>query len=117
MALATSTVDRFGPSLVETSDGGTVPLEHLLEDDHGIECHADTHSERPPLSAFSVRNTRQSMLDRLDEPGPGRFCAGCHDLSSSRTGHRDRGARDAPIGRHHTTARGRLRSVFRSSIG
>ena len=55
MALATSTVDRFGPSLVETSDGGTVPLEHLLEDDHGIECHADAHFD-PADSAQAARS-------------------------------------------------------------
>ena len=32
-----------------------------------------------PLYAFSVRNTRQAMLDRFDDLGPSRFCAGCHD--------------------------------------
>ncbi|MCP4833177.1 MAG: hypothetical protein GY895_00290 [Phycisphaera sp.] len=90
VALATSSVDGFGPSLVETSDGGTVPLEHLLGNDHCIECHADAHSQwadsahaassfNNPLYAFSVRNTRQAMLDRFDDLGPSRFCAGCHD--------------------------------------
>ena len=90
VALATSTIDRFGPSLVETGDGGTVPLKHLLGNEHCIQCHADAHSQwadsvhaassfNNPLYAFSVRNTRQAMLDRFDDLGPSRFCAGCHD--------------------------------------
>ena len=90
VALASSSIDRFGPSLVETADGGTVPLEHLLGNEHCIECHADAHSQwadsvhaassfNNPLYAFSVRNTRQAMIDRHDDLGPSRFCAGCHD--------------------------------------
>ncbi|MBC01782.1 MAG: hypothetical protein CMJ34_00560 [Phycisphaerae bacterium] len=90
VALASSTIERFGPSLVETADGGTVPLQHLLGNEHCIECHEDAHSQwadsvhaassfNNPLYAFSVRNTRQAMLDRFDDLGPSRFCAGCHD--------------------------------------
>ena len=90
VALATSSIDRFGPSLVETTSGETVPLEHLLGNEHCIECHEDAHAQwsdsvhaassfNNPLYAFSVRNTRQAMLDRFDDLGPSRFCAGCHD--------------------------------------
>ena len=90
VALATSTIERFAPSLLETAHGGTVPTEHLLGNEHCIQCHADAHAQwsdsvhaassfNNPLYAFSVRNTRKAMLDRHDDLGPSRFCAGCHD--------------------------------------
>ncbi|NCF40443.1 MAG: aspartate phosphatase [Planctomycetia bacterium] len=90
VALATSSTPAFAPSLLETAHGGTVPTEHLLGNEHCIECHADAHAQwadsvhasssfNNPLYAFSVRNTRQAMLDRFDDLGPSRFCAGCHD--------------------------------------
>ena len=90
VALATSTTPDFAPSLLETAHGGTVPIEHLLGNEHCIECHADAHAQwadsvhaassfNNPLYAFSVRNTRQAMIDRFDDLGPSRFCAGCHD--------------------------------------
>lgn len=90
VALSTSTNDLFAPAMVETADGGTVPIDHLLDDDHCIECHQDAHAQwadsvhaassfNNPLYAFSVRNTRQAMLDRFDTLEPSRFCAGCHD--------------------------------------
>ena len=90
VALTTSSIDAFGPSLVETVGGGTVPLEHLLGNEHCISCHEDAHAQwgdsahaassfNNPLYAFSVRNTRQAMLDRFHDLEPSRFCAGCHD--------------------------------------
>ncbi len=90
VALSSSSVDRFSPSLVETADRETVPLEHLLGNDHCLQCHQDAHAQwsdsvhaassfNNPVYAFSVRNTRQAMLDRFDDLGPSRFCAGCHD--------------------------------------
>ena len=90
VALSTSTSELFAPAMVETADGGTVPIDHLLGDDHCIECHEDAHAQwadsvhaassfNNPLYAFSVRNTRQAMLDRFDDLTPSRFCAGCHD--------------------------------------
>ncbi|MEE2973183.1 MAG: hypothetical protein VX672_08655, partial [Planctomycetota bacterium] len=90
VALATSSNEAFAPSLAETAHGGTIPIEHLLDNDHCIECHADAHAQwgdsahsessfNNPLYAFSVRNTRQAMLDRFHKLEPSRFCAGCHD--------------------------------------
>lgn len=90
VALATSTNDLFAPAMVETADDDTVPIDHLLDNEHCIECHADAHAQwadsvhaassfNNPLYAFSVRNTRQAMLDRFDTLEPSRFCAGCHD--------------------------------------
>ncbi|MDG1978906.1 MAG: hypothetical protein P8I44_10105, partial [Phycisphaerales bacterium] len=65
VALATSSTPAFAPSLLETAHGGTIPTEHLLGNEHCIECHADAHAQwadsvhasssfNNPLYAFSV---------------------------------------------------------------
>ena len=90
VALSTSTSDLFSPAMVETAHGDTVPLDHLLDNDHCIECHQDAHAQwadsvhaessfNNPLYAFAVRNTRQAMIDRHGDLEQSRFCAGCHD--------------------------------------
>ncbi len=97
VAVATSSIDDFAPSLLETAHGGTVPKEHLLGNDHCLACHADAHAQwtnsvhaqssfNNPLYAFSVRNTRQAMIDRTGSVEPSRFCAGCHDPAILMTG-------------------------------
>lgn len=97
VAVATSSVDDFAPSLLETAHGGTVPRAHLLGNDHCLECHADAHAQwsdsvhakssfNNPLYAFSVRNTREAMIQRTGSVEPSRFCAGCHDPAILMTG-------------------------------
>ncbi len=90
MATAVSSIEKFSPSLVETTHGGLISAENLLAIESCRECHPDSHSSwessvhhlssfNNPLYAFSVRNTRQKMVERDGSVRPARFCAGCHD--------------------------------------
>ena len=80
----------FGPSLARTVSGGTIPAHELMRDDDCARCHADAHagwqhsahrfaSFNNPAYAFSVRQTRQMLLERDGNVLAARFCAGCHD--------------------------------------
>ena len=90
MATAVSGVEQFQPSLLETTHGGLIDAEHLLDVASCRRCHPDAHSTwsssvhrfssfNNPIYAFSVRNTRQAMIERTGSVKPSRFCAGCHD--------------------------------------
>jgi len=81
----------FAPSLARTASGNFIPARSLMLDDYCAECHADVHatwsnsvhrfaSFNNPAYLFSVRNTRQAMLERDGNLRAARFCAGCHDL-------------------------------------
>ena len=97
IAMAVSNNPDFAPSLLETANDGFIPPAHLLGDDHCISCHADAHAQwadsvharssfNNPVYAFSVRNTRQAMIDRFGSVEISRFCAGCHDPAILMTG-------------------------------
>ena len=81
----------FQPSLARTATGNFIPARALMQDEYCAECHADIHqawshsvhrfaSFNNPAYLFSVRNTRQAMLERDGDVQASRFCAGCHDL-------------------------------------
>ena len=97
IAMAVSNNPDFAPSLLETASDDFIPPAHLLGDDHCIRCHADAHAQwsdsvharssfNNPIYAFSVRNTRQAMIDRYGSVEISRFCAGCHDPAILMTG-------------------------------
>jgi hypothetical protein len=97
VAMAVSSNADFAPSLLETAHDDLIPPAHLLGDDHCISCHADAHAQwadsvharssfNNPVYAFSVRNTRQAMIDRFGSVEISRFCAGCHDPAILMTG-------------------------------
>ena len=80
----------FAPSLARTVSGHHIAPEHFLRDDDCAACHPDAHagwqysahrfaSFNNPAYAFSVRNTRQKVLERDGNVHAARFCAGCHD--------------------------------------
>ena len=81
----------FEPSLARTASGGFIPARALMQDEYCAECHADVHegwsasvhrfaSFNNPAYLFSVRQTRQTVLERDGDVQASRFCAGCHDL-------------------------------------
>ncbi len=81
----------FQPSLARTASGNFIPARALMQDEYCAECHADVHqgwsesvhrfaSFNNPAYLFSVRQTRQAMLERDGNLQASRFCAGCHDL-------------------------------------
>ncbi len=97
VALTVSSNADFAPSLLETVQDEVIPQAHLLGNDHCISCHSDAHSQwadsvharssfNNPVYAFSVRNTRQAMIDRFGSVEISRFCAGCHDPAILMTG-------------------------------
>lgn len=97
IAMVVSNNPDFAPSLLETASDDFIPSSHLLGDDHCIRCHADAHAQwsdsvharssfNNPIYAFSVRNTRQAMIDRFGSVEISRFCAGCHDPAILMTG-------------------------------
>lgn len=80
----------FFPSLARTTSGNFIPAESLMVDGYCQQCHGDTHrgwshsmhrfaSFNNPAYLFSVRNTREFMLERDGNVQGARFCAGCHD--------------------------------------
>ena len=90
IATAVSDNELFAPSLVQTESGETIDPEHLLVNEQCQACHPDSHSTwassvhhfssfNNPIYAFSVRNTRDAMVERTGSVKPARFCAGCHD--------------------------------------
>jgi len=81
----------FQPSLARTASGNFIPARALMQDQYCAECHGDVHegwsasvhrfaSFNNPAYLFSVRQTRQAMLERDGNLQASRFCAGCHDL-------------------------------------
>ena len=81
----------FEPSLARTASGDFIPARALMQDEYCAECHADVHegwsasvhrfaSFNNPAYLFSVRQTRQTVLERDGDVQASRFCAGCHDL-------------------------------------
>ena len=80
----------FFPSLARTNTGDFIPAATMMMDQYCKECHADIHerwsssvhrlaSFNNPAYLFSVRNTRQAVMDRDGSVQAARFCAGCHD--------------------------------------
>ena len=89
-SLAVEQTDRFGPSLAQTSTGGTLPADLFMQDRYCQECHPDTHaawsvsahrlsSFNNPAYLFSIRETRAVLAERDGNVGASRFCAACHD--------------------------------------
>ncbi len=81
----------FFPSLARTTTGNFIPADKLMMDQYCAQCHQDAHeswshsvhrfaSFNNPAYLFSVRNTREAMLQRDGDLQGSRFCAGCHDL-------------------------------------
>lgn len=80
----------FHPSLARTVDGQFIDADSLMMDDYCESCHQDVHerwsqsmhrfsSFNNPVYLFSVRNTREQLLEREGSIHGVRFCAGCHD--------------------------------------
>ncbi len=80
----------FFPSLARTANGSFIPAETLMMDDYCLECHPDIHSQwaesahrfssfNNPAYLFSVRETRNVVMERDGSVKAARFCAGCHD--------------------------------------
>ncbi len=80
----------FAPALARTATGRHIDPEHFMRDDDCATCHADAHASwqysahrlasfNNPAYLFSVRNTRQKVLERDGNVHAARFCAGCHD--------------------------------------
>ncbi len=80
----------FFPSLARTSTGQFIPERVLDNNEYCLECHADIHdtwshsvhrfsSFNNPPYLFSVKQTRQAMMERDGNVQGSRFCAGCHD--------------------------------------
>lgn len=80
----------FFPSLARTVDGQFIKTESLMMDDYCQGCHQDVHrswaqsmhrfaSFNNPAYLFSVRKTREFLLERDGTIQAVRFCAGCHD--------------------------------------
>jgi hypothetical protein len=80
----------FFPSLARTVTGDFIPAEVLDNTEYCLECHQDVHASwqnsahrfssfnNPPYE-FSVKKTRQAMMERDGSVQGSRFCAGCHD--------------------------------------
>jgi hypothetical protein len=80
----------FFPSLARTATGDFIPERVLRNDQYCRECHEDSHetwavsahrfsSFNNPIYEFSVRETRETALNRDGDVQASRFCAGCHD--------------------------------------
>ena len=80
----------FYPSLARTLTGNFISADVLQNDEYCLECHQSAHetwhasahhfsSFSNPAYLFSVKNTRQEMMDRHGSVQGARFCAGCHD--------------------------------------
>ena len=84
-------VRYFEPSLARTASGHFIPAETLMMDEYCRECHPDAYegwfhsahrfssfNNEPYL--FSVRETREMLLERDGDVKASRWCAGCHDV-------------------------------------
>jgi tetratricopeptide (TPR) repeat protein len=80
----------FFPSLARTSTGNFIPAETLMMDSYCLKCHEDSYAQwehsahrfssfNNPVYLFSVRESREKMLERDGNVQGARFCAGCHD--------------------------------------
>ena len=80
----------FFPSLSRTVDGQFINTTSLMMDEYCQGCHEDAHrgwaqsmhrfsSFNNPAYLFSVRKTREFLLERDGTIQAVRFCAGCHD--------------------------------------
>ena len=80
----------FFPSLARTNTGDWIPSGELMRDEYCAGCHSDIHGQwaysahrfasfNNPAYLFTVRNTREALLERDGDVRGARFCAGCHD--------------------------------------
>ncbi len=80
----------FRPSLARTSTGNFIDAKAMMMDQYCRDCHADVHqaweqsshhlsSFNNPAYLASVRETRETALERHDSVQASRWCAGCHD--------------------------------------
>lgn len=81
----------FEPSLARTASGNFIPADTLMMDEYCMECHPDVYdgwihsahkfssfNNEPYL--FSIKETRQVLLERDGNVKASRWCAGCHDV-------------------------------------
>jgi cytochrome c554/c'-like protein len=80
----------FHPSEARTANLGFIPQESLMMDRYCQECHPDAvrdhmqsvhhfSSFNNEFYLFSVRETREVLMERDGNVQGARFCAGCHD--------------------------------------
>ncbi|RMF44766.1 MAG: hypothetical protein D6753_01755 [Planctomycetota bacterium] len=80
----------FEPSLARTASGNFIPARALQNDEYCMRCHEDIYqgwyhsahrfsSFNNPAYLYSVRETRQRVLERDGTVQASRWCAGCHD--------------------------------------
>ncbi len=83
-------VAYFFPSLSRTTSGNFIPADTLDNNQYCLECHTEAHrgwmhsahrfsSFNNPAYLFSIKNTRQALMERDGSVHASRFCAGCHD--------------------------------------
>ena len=82
--------EYFHPSEARTATMGFIPEQSLMMDDYCARCHPEAvedhyqsvhhfSSFNNPPYLFSVRQSREAMLQRDGNVQGARFCAGCHD--------------------------------------
>ncbi len=80
----------FEPSLARTATGNFIPAHALQNDEYCMQCHQDIYNNwfhsahhfssfNNPAYLYSVRNTREKVLERDGKVKASRWCAGCHD--------------------------------------
>lgn len=80
----------FEPSLARTATGNFIPARAIQNDQYCMQCHEDVYdswfhsahhfsSFNNPAYLYSVRNTREKILERDGTVKASRWCAGCHD--------------------------------------
>ncbi|HBE68089.1 MAG TPA: hypothetical protein DDW52_08060 [Planctomycetaceae bacterium] len=80
----------FEPSLARTATGNFIPAHALQNDEYCMQCHEDIYNNwfhsahhfssfNNPAYLYSVRKTREKVLERDGSVKASRWCAGCHD--------------------------------------
>lgn len=80
----------FEPSAARTGSGKFIPAETMMMDEYCKKCHEDVYegwfhsahrfsSFNNPFYLFSVKETRDKVLERDGSVKASRWCAGCHD--------------------------------------
>lgn len=80
----------FEPSLARTSSGTFIPAHALQNDEYCLKCHEDVYNSwfhsahhfssfNNPAYLYSVRRTREKVVERDGSIQASRWCAGCHD--------------------------------------
>ncbi len=80
----------FHPSSVRTASGNFIAPERMMNNEYCLECHPDSYNSwfhsahrfssfNNPFYLFSIKETREVVLQRDGSVQASRWCAGCHD--------------------------------------